>query len=336
MRRGANPADPPAGGGGASPPPRAARAAGRVTLLGPQRLQPTLQPTLASLGLGAGRIATITAGWQERESDDAELHAHLGRRSCNLRLYDRAERVFHRDRDLAAAHHDRQRRLRELQDLYNVRLDHAMAAAHELLRRPGQSDLLQAERAAAIAAVRDLDARHLERVREIHAEMEARWRPIERESVQAERRDIEAALRDGVALAIAGGHVAVLLNRLRLFGLAELAGALPVVAWSAGAMVVSERIVLFHDQPAHGMGHAEVLETGLGLCADIVPLPHARRRLQLDEPVRVALFATRFAPAACVPMNEGARVDLGDDGCTAPDGTVRLLPDGTLGALGAA
>ena len=42
------------------------RAARRVTLLGPQRLQPTVAPTLESLRIH-GQIATVTAGWQERE-----------------------------------------------------------------------------------------------------------------------------------------------------------------------------------------------------------------------------------------------------------------------------
>lgn len=39
----------------------------------------------------------------------------------------------------------------------------------------------------------------------------------------------------------------------------------PIMAWSAGAMVVSERIVLFHDSPPQGRGNAEMLGPGLGL-----------------------------------------------------------------------
>ena len=96
-----------------------------VTLLGPQRLRPTLASTLASLGI-EGRIATVTAGWQEREADDRELHEHLGGRSVNLRLYERADAVFRRDPEFAAAHRRRQEGLREMQDLYNVRLGHAL------------------------------------------------------------------------------------------------------------------------------------------------------------------------------------------------------------------
>ena len=51
----------------------------RIVLLGPQR-RPTLEGVARSLfpGPGAGGpVATITAGWQEREPDDAELVALL-------------------------------------------------------------------------------------------------------------------------------------------------------------------------------------------------------------------------------------------------------------------
>jgi hypothetical protein len=326
--------------GTATPKPRAARIApdlpargSHVTLLGPQRLQPTLGPVLESLGVDLARVATITAGWQEREPDDTDLHAHLGRRSTNLSLYLRAERVFRRDPELARAHHLRQAALRELQDLYNVRLDHAMAAAYELYARNDASRWVAEARIAAVDAIRTLDAQHLTRERDIHAEYTEQWQPQQRDPVARERKEIDAVLRDSSAVAIAGGHVAVLLNRLRLFGLDTALRGRVVVAWSAGAMAISDRVVLFHDQPAHGMGNAEVLDIGLGLAPGVVPLPHARHRLRLDDRDRVALFAARFAPAACVPMNEGARIDLGPDGWSAAPGTQRLLPAGGLGVL---
>ena len=50
----------------------------RVILLGPQR-RPTVDAVARSLSLD-GPVATITAGWQEREPDDAELSALLGGR----------------------------------------------------------------------------------------------------------------------------------------------------------------------------------------------------------------------------------------------------------------
>jgi len=315
--------------------PRDAQPGPRVTLLGPQRLQPTLAPALQSLGVD-GPVATITAGWQEREPDDRELHEHLSRRSLNLSLYQRGERVFARDAELRQAHHLRQARLRELQDLYNLRLDHLVATCYELLRRSGTSDLLTEARTAAIEAVRALDAEHLDRVRAVHAEYNGRWQPGERDAVVRERREIDAMLHEAPAVAVAGGHVAILLNRLRLFALETSLAGKVLVAWSAGAMAVSERVVLFHDHPAHGLGNAEVLEVGLGLARGIVPLPHARTRLRLEDRERVGVFAARFAPALCVPMNEGARLDATADGWVPAEGTQQLQPDGGVGLVGAA
>jgi len=309
----------------------------RVILLGPQRLQPTLAATLESLHL-EGRVATVTAGWQEREPDDRELHEHLSGRSVNLRLWERTETTFLQDPELASAHRRRQERLRGMQEAYDLRLRHAIEAVIELRRRrvdrlgTAAGDALTEAAAAAIEAVRDLDARHLGRVRAVHAEFEAAWRPRERDSVRRQIEGIAALLGDAAAVAIAGGHVAVLLNRLRLFDLAALVGDRTVIAWSAGAMAACERVVLFNDHPPQGPGNAEVLESGLGLVRDVVPLPHARHRLDLEDRERVARFATRFAPAACIPLNEGARVDISESGWTAAAGTMRLQLDGMVGA----
>jgi peptidase E len=107
---------------------------------------------------------------------------------------------------------------------------------------------------------------------------------------------------------VAGGHVAVLLNRLRLFGFAELARGKPIIAWSAGAMALSDRVVLFHDRPPQGAAHAEILEGGLGLIPGVVALPHAHRRLALEDPERVREFAQRFAPARCLTLEHGSLV----------------------------
>lgn len=276
----------------------------RLVILGPQRLRPTVDRALAGLGV-SGQVAAVTAGWQERESEDQDLGEYLGGRVSNLELYRRAEGVFARDPDFFAAYRERQDRLRDLRELYTRRLDHALAAARELFALEDDSDLVVGEREEAIAAVRDLDRHHLTEIRKIHRVFDRRWRPRRRASVARERDEIAAVLTGVEALAIAGGHVAVLLNRLRLFGVLELLGGKPILAWSAGAMVLGERIVLFHDTPPQGAGNAEVLETGLGLLSGWLPLPHARRRLRLDDPVRVALLARRFAPARCFALDEG-------------------------------
>jgi hypothetical protein len=109
----------------------------------------------------------------------------------------------------------------------------------------------------------------------------------------------------------------------------------PVIAWSAGAMALSERIVLFHDRSAHGPGHPEVYARGLSLVHGIVPLPHARGRLLLDDRPRMAVFARRFAPARCVLLEEGTRIDADGEGGWPPGARV-LAEDGHVTALEAA
>lgn len=277
----------------------------RLGLLGPQRFDPTLADAVRALGL-EGPLATVTAGWQERESEVDELHQHLHGRARNLELHRRGEAVFARDKELARAHHERQVLFRHLQELYAFRLHSLERVCRELFTRPGDDPAIASERGDAIDALRRLDARHEARLAEIHAAWFERHRPFERDAVARERAEI-AQLLEGVAgLAIAGGHVAVLVNRLRLFGVLELLGERPVVAWSGGTMVCAERIVLFHDHPPQGRGVDELLDRGLGVVRGVVPFPHVRRRLDLGDPVRLQILSLRFAPARCITLDDRA------------------------------
>ncbi len=278
-----------------------------LTLLGPQRLQTTIAAAIERLG-AEGQIAAVTAGWQEREAEIEELRQHLGRPVVDLRLHRRCERVFAAEPALFHAHRSRQNRLREMHQLYRYRLDFALEPARELLRREGDAELLEPEREAAIEAVRDLDRRYLQRIAEVHRAFEHEHPPGSHAALERQRAEVATIVGDSGALMIAGGHVAVLVNRLRLFRFAELAVDKPVIAWSAGAMALAERVVLFHDSPPQGAGNAEVLDLGLGLFSGLLPLPHARRRLRLDDPCRVALFARRFAREVCLPLDEGDAV----------------------------
>jgi hypothetical protein len=308
-----------------------------VVFLGPQRLQPTLNTAVDSLGI-RGRIAAVTAGWEEREGEDQELAAHLAGRTVNLNLFERTEDVRRADAELTRATRERQDRLRRLQELYRVRLGHAMEAARELLRRehaPKFADLVGPEIEGAIIAIRALDDEHVQRLRSVHVEFAARWKPLERESVAKHRRELREILETCSALCVAGGHVVILLDRLRLFGVIDLLRNQPIFAWSAGAMVMSERVVAFHDRPPQGAGDPEVLEVGLGAVQGIVPLPHAERRLRLDDSMRVALFARRFEPAIAVALDPRTRVDWRDGRWRGLDGTRKLTAAGALAEVGA-
>lgn len=300
-----------------------------LVLLGPQRLRPTLRSVFADLGV-RGRVAVVTAGWEERESDTTELAEHLGLPVVHLELFRRTEEIFAADPALLTTLRERQDQFRALQRLYRGRLGHGIAAARELLDQDEDPELIAQQFDAAMRAIRTLDREHLETVTRVQAAYEPLLDVDSRPAVVAQRREIRAVLDGADALAIAGGHVAILLNRLRLYDVIGAAGDRPIVAWSAGAMALGERIVLFHDKPPQGAGNAEVLRAGLGCYDGILPLPHAKRRLELGDPVRVSLFARRFAPDRCVAFDDGARLDHTERGWVPHEGLTRLSTSGEV------
>lgn len=304
-----------------------------VMVLGPQFRTPNLGVELARARLD-GPLVSITAGWQEREGEIAALDEHLGRPVRDLRLYERAEAVFARDAAFHDAYRARQNELRRLQDLYRMRLDHAKAAARELMALPDESDLLRAARRSAVGALRRIDAGHLHAIRRIHARFEARYGAAHRPDLAEQRAELEHLLDRAQAVCIAGGHVAVLLNRLRLFGLEAALRRKPVVAWSAGAMAISERVVLYHDHPPQGAGNAEVFESGLGLVRGVVLLPQASTRLALVDERRVGLLARRFAPASCCTLEDGSSLRWRGGRLATASGSSRLLRTGRLAPVG--
>jgi hypothetical protein len=323
---------------GASPAPRPERTSGpypvvrpgaAITLLGPQRTRPTIDAALRERGV-RGPVAVITAGWQEREADPTVLPELGGPAPVSLALHARADEVFARDRELAEAYKARQARLKLMQGFYRVRLDHAVAAAHAIAVRHVDTALLADEEAISIDVIRRLDQDHLDRCRAHHEGFAARWGTTERELVASHRRELAALIAPTDAVVIAGGHVAVLLNRLMLFDVLGLTGDRPIFAWSAGAMVLTDRVVLFHDHPPYGQPLAEVLDTALGLAPGLVVLPDPKLRLRLDDVERVARLARRFAPAACVAMEGGARIELKGGAVIGAAHAQRLDCDGSI------
>jgi peptidase E len=300
-------------------------------LLGPQRLIPTVGEALEMFKV-EGRIAAVTAGWQEREAEDQDLCAALGNRSVNLMLHERGEQVFKDDPNFFAAHRAKQDHLRQLQDLYRLRLASALKAARRIQQAQAPDALVAAELEEALQALRILDAHHMSKVRQIEAEFERKAKPLERAAVRKQLKEIDAILRGCGAVAIAGGHVAVLYNRLRMFDLRArlLALEVPIIAWSAGAMAVSDRIVLFHDNPPQGRGNAELMGSGLGLFPGVVVLPHARRRLMLNDHARISVFARRFATATCIALDERCWIRFDGVRWSAGPNTHQLCSDGML------
>ncbi|NNE10339.1 MAG: type 1 glutamine amidotransferase-like domain-containing protein [Gemmatimonadetes bacterium] len=281
----------------------------RIALLGPQRLQPFVGEVARELE-PHGSGAAITAGWQEHEDAVVELHEHLDRHTYNLDLYKRTEEVLRHDSSFADAYRERQNELRELQAYYRLRLDAAIEGVTALERRAERGPRWEEAHTDAMRALRTLDLEHATRIVEGNARFEEHHRPLEHGHIRKHHRQLRKMIDDAAFVAIAGGHVAVLLNRMRLFGLAELLAGKTIIAWSAGAMAISETIVLFHDNPPQGAGNAEILENGLGLARGVLLLPHAKRRLDLASQERIARLTTRFSPLRCIPMDEGDRIDL--------------------------
>ena len=238
--------------------------------------------------------------------------------AVNLALYRRWLDVQDRDPGYRAGERALAGVLAELQELYLLRLDYALRAVYAVQRRsapaPASGDAL----GEALEAVRELDAAHLRRVNEARLEFFDRLRPHDRPVIAENRAAVSAVLADAAALVIAGGHVGVLAEVLHLFNVAAALNGAPVIAWSAGAMALTDRIVLFHDRAPQGPGHPEVYGSGLSLLRDVVLLPHARARLLLDDAPRMAVFARRFAPARCVPLEAGTRIDVPADGAWPP------------------
>ena len=301
-----------------------------VTLLGPQRT-PTVDRVARTLDPD-GPIATITAGWRDREPDDGELDALLGGCSANLALYRRWVHVHEEDPEFGAAQLELREILDEVQSMYLVRVEHALRAV-DALHRGGESPRRADEIGDAINAVRALDARHLTQLNEIYTGFDDTWRPHERPVIAGHRQQVRDIVRAATALVVTGGHVGVLSSVLRLF---DVTAALqcPVIAWSAGAMALTDRIVLFHDRTPQGPSAAEILAPGGGLVPRVVALPHARSRLLIDDIDRMAVFARRFAPARCVLLEPDTRITL-DGTDTLPDGARVLAEDGHIRTVGA-
>lgn len=302
----------------------------QIALLGPQRDHPTVGRALDALGVGTGPLVAITAGWQEREGETEELAGHLDRPVHDLALYRAVDDLFHADPALFRANRERMARLQELQALYRTRLKFAFRAARAMLLADGRPAVLEVARASALAGLRRLDGEHLAAVRALHAAFDRDLRPTERDSVRAARAPLAEAVGEAAAVLVAGGHIGVLLSRLRLLNLGPALATRPVIAWSAGAMAMTDQVVVFHDSPPQGAGAAEVFDTGLGLVHRRILLPDAANRLRLDDPIRVATLARRYVPAACLTLDGGAGLVL-KNGRVSQAWAVRTLhADGTV------
>lgn len=304
----------------------------RLILLGPQPEYAGLRQAVARLQI-AGPVALITAGWQSEELDEARLQPlrqALPADSVNLELFRRSEDLFEADPGLIDMLRRRQDELRILRDVYRLRLEQTVETATRILGRHDDILDLGPEQESAIESIRLLDRQYHARTREICDQWESRLNTAARPEVVRHRNEINQLLAGTSAIAVSGGHAAIILNRLRIFGILETDSRLPLIAWSGGAMALSGQVVLFHDSPPQGRGGAEVLRAGMGAFDRYLPLPDARHRLLLDDPVRVSLFARRFDGFQCVVFDESTLLDRDRGAWSVSPAAERLSTSGQL------
>ena len=296
-------------------------------LLGPQNPVPNLRQAIDSIEAD-GPVVAITAGWRDSEGETEELQEIAGRPLVNPMLYQRAMDVFANEPALNELKRERQDKLTELQRLYRIRLTSTSTAARKLLHTRAEPELLHLEQRAAITQLRALDTHHLRRIQGIHQSFNQRRAELDVPQALEQRDEVHRMIEKAGLVLIAGGHVAVLLNRIRLFGLDQILAQKPVIAWSAGAMAMSERIVLFHHFAPQGKRDAELLDAGLGIVRRRVLFPHAGTRLDWRNQRRMALLSRRFSPAVCCTLDNGSRITLDNGRVTDTSESFRVMRTG--------
>lgn len=282
-----------------------------VVLLGPQRPNLNLQSALHALDV-RGSVVCITAGQRLDEADDATLRRELHPQAVSLPIYGLFERIASVAPDLAHAYKERQNRVRKLKALYRVRLHAALSVVRRLIgRKDDDPELVRLALDAAVLSLREIDSSYLGWSDAAHGRFDSTTDPRAHPRVASVRARARAQLLGAGAVVIQGGHVGVLRNRLDFFGLGELLveanqRGVPIIASAGGAMALTDRVVLFHDDPPHGVGDPEILDRGLGVVPGLVLFPDAAQRLRLDDRARVAALARRFGPAACLALESGA------------------------------
>ncbi|MDH3767916.1 MAG: Type 1 glutamine amidotransferase-like domain-containing protein, partial [Gammaproteobacteria bacterium] len=286
-----------------------------------------------ALRISNGPIAVISAGMQEAEGDIGHVQEAVGLPLSDLHLYHRAQKAFQEDTRLREAYRQRQEHLKDQQRLYRLRLKQLAIAARTLLAASGEADMLAAEQRHAIAQLRALDRHHLQRTETLHDHFEQEFGAEIQAALGRHVDEIREVVDSCQAILITGGNVAILLDRLRLFGMTRLLRQKPVVAWSAGAMALAERVVLFHDRTPQGRRDPEVLGAGCGLLPGFVFLPDARHRLLVKNRNRIELFCRRFSPELCVALDSGSALQFEGARITAAEAVRHLKRDGRLSKL---
>lgn len=305
----------------------------RAVVLGPQPGRISLGPGLEALDLPSGPVAAITVGWRESEPVLKEVERELGqcgREAVPLHIGERVGRVFERDAPLAEAHRALQEGLLAEERLYGARLRRAVETAREVVRLSVAERYRAPYAEQAWEAIVAADRFHVERHAELWQEFREAVGLHERPAVREEKEAIERLLSGAAAVVLTGGHVAVIRNRLLFLGLADALARLPVLGWSAGAMVLTPRVVLFHDRLPGGSARPQILGDGLSLLPGVALFPDARVRLDLDDRQSLSELSGRVAPDRAVLLDPGDLIRWDGGSWSAPDGIRLLARDGEV------
>ncbi len=286
---------------------------------------------LASQGI-TGPLALISAGWRYDEERDEPLRAAVGATIHNLRLYHAYQEIEREAPDLAAAHARKQAAVKKAKVAYRVAIAQTLGTLTRLW--PLRDEPLPPWFAQAAAHLRAVDELFLTECDRLHRQFAEEGRPDRHPIVRAVRARAVDLLAGCDALLIAGGHVGILRNRIAFFGIDSLLPTRPIIAWSGGAMVLTDRILLYHDHTNFGVGTAEMLDRGFGMAEGVVYLPHARERLFLGNEAGVGILARRLAPARAIGLENGGWIEDGRVRSTRPGVVVALSATGQTVDLG--
>lgn len=307
--------------------------AARAVVLGPQPGRISLGPGIEALDPPPGPVAAITVGWRESEPVLREVERELeglGREAEPLHIGERVGRVFARDTELAEAHRALQEGLLAEERLYGARLRRAVETAREVARLAFGERYRAPYAEEAWRAILAADRFHVERHAALWQEFREAVRLHQRPMVREEKEEVERLLAGSAAVVLTGGHVAVIRNRLLLLGLTDALARLPILAWSAGAMVLTPRVVLFHDRLPGGTARPEILGNGLSVLPGLALFPDAALRLDLKDRQNLRELSGRVAPDRAVLLDPGEVIHWDGDRWSAPDGIRFLSSEGEL------
>nr|MBA2321215.1 hypothetical protein [Deltaproteobacteria bacterium] len=210
---------------------------GSIALLGPQRPQQNLGLVLDTIP-GTGPIVSVTAGWRHDEAEVEALHRVVGADAVHLPLYEWFDEVMAAAPPVAAAWRERQAKIMDLKSLHRLRLHPAIEALGLVMdRQDVDAAIARPQIQWSLDHLRELDQQFLDHASVIlrqHPEVLRAW---EHPAVAPFHRRIAEQLAGARAILVAGGHVAVLRNRLEFFGMKGLLASAvrtgtSLVAWS--------------------------------------------------------------------------------------------------------